>query len=219
MQKLFLLIITFFCLTGSIVQKAAAQSSRLYFAGYMGLNSSTEQEFSESSRPASGDIELKNAFTFAGALGLRISREIRVEAEISRRKAPMDRIDVNGQGTFKLGGDLTSWLYMLNGYYDFDLGWRNIKPFATAGLGFAVHDAEIIDEAGVAANGLDSDWGLAWQAGGGLKYRVRDNMAFTGSYRYLGTTQIQVDSYDLDYGSHELRLGVEYDIPVKRFLK
>lgn len=218
MNKIFLFftLISFFSVAANT---ASAQTSRVYFAGYLGLNSSTSHEFSESSRPASGDISLKNAPVLAGALGLRFTPALRFEAEISRRKTEMDRMDINGGGSYKLGGDLTSWLYMINGYYDIDLGWRKLMPFATAGIGFAVHDAEIIDGANVAANGLDTSWGLALQLGSGLKYRVKDNMAFTGSYRFIGTTDMEVDSYDIGYSSHEIRLGIEYDLPVSRILK
>lgn len=218
MHKVFLLI-TFTVLLLASAGPAAAQTSRVYFAGYLGLNSSTSHEFSESTRPAGGDLSLKNAPVLAGALGLRFTPAVRIEAEISRRKTPMDRMDVNGGGSFKLGGDLTSWLYMVNGYYDFDLGWRKIVPFATAGIGIAIHDAEIVDKANVAADALDSSWGLAMQLGSGLKYRVRDNMAFTGSYRFIGTTDMEVDSYEIGYSSHEIRLGIEYDLPVSRILK
>lgn len=200
-----------------MAEKAAAQSSRLYFAGYMGLSAPKQNEFSESSRPASGDIDLDNTQNFAGALGVRLSRELRLEAEVSYRKASMDRIDISGQGSFKIGGHLSSWLYMLNGYYDFDIGWKKIMPFISGGLGVAIHEAEILDSSGFAANALSDDWGLAWQAGSGLKYRIKDNIAFTGSYRYLGAMEMQFDSYNLDFSNHEIRIGIEYDIPVRRY--
>jgi opacity protein-like surface antigen len=194
-----------------------AQTSRLYFAGYMGLTSPNQSDFTDSATPASGDVELDNTLNFAGALGLRINHNIRVEAEIAYQKANMDRMDISNTGSFKLGGDLEGWTYLLNGYYDFDLGYKNLIPFITAGVGIAVHDVEIDDISGFAADALDSDWGFAWQAGSGLKYRIKDNLAFTGSYRYLGSTEMGFDSYDIDFSSHEIRLGLEYDIPVNGF--
>lgn len=219
MNKVFFFFVLVLFLAVHSGNTASAQTSRVYLAGYFGLNSSTSHDFSESSRPASGDLSLKNAPVLAGALGLRFTPALRFEAEISRRKTEMDRMDINGAGSYKLGGDLTSWLYMINGYYDIDLGWRKLMPFATAGIGIAVHDAEIIDDANVAANGLDTSWGLALQLGSGLKYRIKDNMAFTGSYRFIGTTDMEVDSYEIGYSSHEIRLGIEYDLPVSRILK
>ena len=208
------LVLLVFC-SGFFPERASAQTSRLYIAGYMGLSVPRDTEFSESSRPASGNIKIDNTQNFAGALGLRFSREFRVEAEIAYRKPSMDRIDVSGHGSFKAGGDLSSWTYMLNGYYDIDLGWQKLTPFVTAGLGLALHDAKILDSSGFAADALDNDWGLAYQAGSGLRYRLKKNVALTGSYRYLGTTEMRFDGYDFNFGSHEIRIGVEYDIPVK----
>lgn len=208
----FIFFAVFLCLV-SVATTAKAQSSRLYFAGYLGLNTHGDNEFDESSVPVSGDLEMKNAFSLAGALGLRINNNMRFEGEISYRNADMDRVDFDQGGSFKLGGDLTTWLYMVNFYYDFDFEWQYIRPFVTAGVGVAFHDGNIDDVSGLALDTSDDSLDFAWQVGGGLKYRVRDNMAFTGNYRYLDTTDIGLKSYEIDYGSHEFRLGVEYDIP------
>lgn len=194
-------------------QDAHAQTSRLYFAGYLGLNTHGDQQISESTSGLRGDVELDNALSFAGALGVRLDPQWRVEAEISYRKADFGNIDTN-LGTFRNGGDISSYFYLLNMYYDFDVDWRKLQPFVTAGLGFASHEVQLIDGTGFASDATSDQLSLAWSLGGGLKYRISDNMAFTGNYRYLGTPDIEVDSYDVEYTSHELRFGVEYDIPV-----
>lgn len=193
---------------------AQAQSSRLYFAGYLGLNTYTENGFSETTQDREGDIELKNSFSIAGALGLRLSPQWRIEGEASRRNAKLDRIDFEGQpgGSFKIGGEIASWLYMLNFYYDVDWFWKNFQPFLTAGIGFAAHEAAIYDTSGLAVNATDDSLGFAWQLGGGLKYRLNPDTAITSNYRYIGTSDMEVDSYDLEYTSHELRIGLEYDL-------
>lgn len=193
---------------------AQAQSSRIYLASYLGLNTHTESEFGESTVPQGGDIEFDNAISFAGALGVRVNEQWRLEGEVSFRTADMDRIDFDTAGSFGLGGELQTYLFMLNTYYDFDLEWENITPFVSAGVGLAWHDGEIDDISGVAIDATDSDVGFAYQVGGGLKYRLDDDLAFTGGYRYLGTSDIQFDTYDFEYDSHEFRFGIEYDIPV-----
>lgn len=191
---------------------AQAQSSRLYFAGYLGLNTFTESEFSETTTGSTGDMEFKNAYSLAGALGLRLTPQWRLEGEISRRSANMDRIDIAGNGTFELGGELETWLYMLNLHYDVDWQWKNFQPFLTAGVGFAAHEAQINGSA-VNPAASDDSLGFAWSMGGGLKYRVNPDFAITSGYRYVGTNDLEVDSYDFEYSTHELRLGLEYDLP------
>lgn len=193
---------------------AYAQASRIYLAGYLGLNLSRGDEISESTSNLSGSYDRSHAATFAGALGLRLNNSWRVEGEVSYRRPDMDRIDFDGAGSFDLGGDLGSWLYMVNLYYDFNYVWNNFRPFVGAGIGLAWHDATIDDISGLAVDASNDSLDLAWQLGGGLKYRIDDGLAFTGNYRYIGTTDLDIMSYNADYSAHEIRLGVEYDIPV-----
>lgn len=196
------------------VTAAKAQSSRLYFAGYMGLNTSTDHEFSETSTPARGDFEFKNTPSFAGALGLRIDNSWRVEAEISYSNPDLNSVDFANGNTFPMGGDLTTYLFMMNAYYDFDMQWKSLTPFVTAGVGLAYHDAQINDSSGFTTNASGTDVGFAYQVGGGLKYRMSDDLALSGAYRYLGGTDINIDSYSINYSGHEFRFGLEYDLPV-----
>lgn len=58
----------------------------------------------------------------------------------------------------------------------------------------------------------DSGYGLTYQAGAGLKYRPRDNLAYTFGYRYLDTLELDMGDMDIDYSSHEFRIGLEYNL-------
>lgn len=194
---------------------AGAQTSRVYFAGYMGLTTFRDQSFSERSVPVSGQIKADNTFSFAGAMGLRLTNNWRVEGELSYRKADLGSMVINNTGLFNMGGDIGTTVALANVYYDFDLSWKKMTPYLTAGLGVAFHSANINDLSGRAVSASDDDFNIAWQVGGGLKYRVADNMAFSGGYRYLATTPVSVQGYEVDYGSHEFRIGLEYDLPFK----
>ena len=197
----------------AMLQEASAQTSRLYFAGYLGLTTSGDQEFTESSIPRSGDIETKNANSFAGALGVRLSRQFRIEGEISYSAADMDRMDINNVGSFEMAGELTTWTALINAYYDFDVDW-DLQPFIGAGLGISWHEGDINDLSGLALDTADDTTRLTWQMGGGLKYRVGPDLAFSGAYRYLGSTDLDFGTYNIDYNNHEIRIGLEYDLPV-----
>lgn len=215
MKKIIVILSCGFILTAAVA--AQAQSSRIYFAGYLGLSMPSNSAFSDSASATTGDIEYKNATSFGGAMGLRLYPSWRVEGEVSYRKNDIDRMDfAGGLGSFKAGGDIGSWLFMLNAYYDIDLEWDYLQPYLSAGVGMARHSAAVDDLSGLATDVEESSWNMAWQLGGGLKYRVNDALAFTGGYRYLGTSDPEFGDYETDYSGHEIRLGLEYDLPVSR---
>lgn len=201
-------------LTGVFVAIGAsdlyAQTSRIYFAGYMGLNTTNDNKFSESSQPVQGDFEYDNAPTFAGALGFRFSRKFRAEAELSYRKKDLNNVDFAAGNRAKIGGEMKSWMLLLNGYYDFDEIWST-QPYVTLGLGVAHHDGEIDGNGSGLTSTADTSTGLGWQIGGGMKYRVNPDLALTGGYRYIGSSDIKFDTYEIEYSAHEFRVGLEYD--------
>lgn len=209
------LILSLIILIG--VGSAHAQSSRLYVAGYLGLNVHGENAYSDTTAGLSGDYELDNTPTFAGALGLRLDKNWRIEGEISYRRPDFDRVDFASGGTANAGGDIATWLYMANVYYDFDFKWRNLQPFVTGGVGLAYHEFNFEDTGTALNTGGGDTFDLAFQVGGGAKYRYSDDIALTGSYRYLGTSEINAGNFNADYSTHEFRLGIEYDIPVDTF--
>lgn len=197
---------------------AAAQTSRLYFAGYIGLTQYNEGNFSEGTTSTDGQMEFRNAISLAGAMGLRLTPQWRVEAEVSRRSGDIASVDFKNGGTYNFGGDITSMLYMLNLYYDIDWQWKNFQPFVNAGIGLATHEVQLEDTSGLLPNATDDTMlGFAWSLGGGLKYRMTPNLAMTGNYRFVGTSDIEADSYDIDWGAHEIRFGMEYDLPLDWF--
>ena len=194
---------------------AFAQSSRLYFAGYLGLASLPDQPYKEDITPASGDLTFDNSLSFAAALGVRVNKNLRLEAELSHHKSNLDNIELSG-GTFDMSGELQTYTLLVSGIYDWDLDWKwPVQPYVSAGLGFAKFDGDFEDTAGVTISESGDEYGFVWQVGSGLKYRVNPDLAVTGGYRYLSSSEIELDSARIDYSNHEFRMGIEYDIPVK----
>ena len=194
-------------LTPSAVQ---AQVSRIYFAGYLGLSGSNDQEFTDSRTNTAGDIELDSTPSFAGALGFRLSKQLRVEAELSYKKPDINSLHLATGTTYDVAGELNTWLGLMNVYYDFDVPWK-VTPYVSAGLGMGYIDGELNSSAG-GQTFSDSAYGLAWQAGAGIKYRPRTNLAYTLGYRYEGTQDLELGDIDLGYSGHEFRIGLEYDL-------
>lgn len=194
---------------------AHAQSSRMYVAGYMGLNTMSSQDFSHPTR--NGSVDFKNGGSFAGALGLRLSPNIRMEAEISYARNDISSMTLDNGAARSVGKSLKTWLYMAHAYYDFNMNWRNITPFVSGGLGVAMHDGAISGAPGGLGPASDSSYELAYSVGAGLKYQLKPGMALTGAYRYVGSGAIGIGDYSIDYNAHEFRAGLQYDLPVDLF--
>jgi len=199
-------------LTG--MSQAQAQVSRMYFAGYLGLNVSNDQAFSEITTSNSGDFELDRAPSFAGALGIRLSNQLRMEAELSYRNAGLANVAISGVGSLNTGGEIESTMLFANAYYDFDVPW-SVQPFIGAGLGYAWHAGKFSDQTAQLANVSGKDSNFIWNVAAGMKYRMRPDLALTGGYRYMDSFDLEFGSYDLDYSSHEFRLGLEWDLPLR----
>lgn len=200
-------------LTGILVIAApldanANSASKIYLAGYMGLNLAGDQDFSDKTNIISGSADIDNAPAFAGAMGLRLGKNVRAEAEISYRNNDINALSGNF-GSVDVGGDISSWMGMVNLYYDFDVDWK-IKPYVSAGLGLGYFDGEITSINNTRFQ--DEAYGLTWQAGAGLQYRASDKWAWTAGYRYLDSADLEFGDLDLDYGSHEIRIGLTYDL-------
>lgn len=200
-------------LTLALTDMTHAQSSRLYFAGYLGLSTYPSIDFDDNDFNVQGEFEPDNTPTFAGALGLRLTRNFRMEAELSYRDASFDDLDVSGVANpVDVTGELKSTIFLLNAYYDFDIrNWRT-QPYIGGGIGLAYHSGEITDPSNTTNSVADEQLGLAWNLGGGMKYRVSPRLAWTGGYRYLDSLDFEFENTDVDFSSHEFRIGLEYDL-------
>lgn len=204
-----------FLMVAGYAQEAKAQSSRLYLSGYMGLNTHSSREFSHPT--TSGSVELKNGISYAGALGLRLTPNIRVEGELAYSRSDFTSMTLDTGASGSIGKNLKTWLYMANVYYDFDVNWKNITPYVMGGLGLAIHDGAIAGAPGGLTDASDTSYNLAYALGGGLKYQMRPGLALSGGYRYVGTTDLDIADYSVDYSAHEFRMGLHYDLPIDMF--
>ncbi len=191
--------------------------SRVFYSLYMGLNIPKDMDFSESRSGQRGSVRLESGGNFAGALGFRFSRHLRMEAELGYSEANFNRIKFSGgAGDFDLGGELVRWTGLLSLYYDAPVDWK-IRPFIGAGAGFAYHEGDLNDRSGLTGFSVDdSDRSFIWQLSGGLRYDIGPGVGLSAGYRYLNGQDLGFEGYNIDYGSHEFRVGLDYDIPVKK---
>ena len=84
----------------------------------------------------------------------------------------------------------TNVTYLLANYYvDWNLGW--IRPFAGAGLGIAQVNMQNHSFAGLTMMN-HSNWGWAYQFGGGLSFDLTPTIALEAGYRVLGVRDVSL---------------------------
>jgi len=129
---------------------------------------------------------------------------------------------VNGSA----GGELDTWSFMMNVWYDFDFGDSPIHPFIGGGIGFA-HAALDFNmgvtglpntlaglfgtTASYRGNGEATDWGFAYQAGAGLGYDLGNGMMLSAQYRYFNTGAMDLslaDQIEVNLESHNFLVGL-----------
>lgn len=161
-----------------------------YISGSAGWSMMGETE--ASSGILSGDFD--DTINLSVALGREMARNVRGELEVQYQKSDTDSGFIDG--------DLDTWGFFANGYYDFDMNTM-VEPYVMAGLGANIHDAEF----NVAD---DSDFNFAWQAGAGVNFDVTEQTQLFGGYRYQTSTDVEVGATDVDYERHELLVGLRY---------
>jgi outer membrane autotransporter protein len=191
----------------------ASAAKRIYFAGYMGLNMMGKRDFSETVNNVDGELGIDDGESFAGAIGFKLTPQLRIEGELSYMTADLTGVSITNLGDFDIGGGVDSTFAMINLYYDFDFDWKRIRPFIGAGIGYAWHDGSITDVSGFAVDAEGDSSGYVWQVGAGARYPLSETLSLIGAYRYMDGADLEFDEYEIDFGSHEIRLGVSWDLP------
>jgi opacity protein-like surface antigen len=162
-----------------------------------------------------GEVELKEAFVFGGALGYRFPW-VRLELNGSYRKFDTDEVKAQGQSVSG-NGDASAVVGLFNAYLDPDLGVP-VRPYLGGGVGGAYVKLDTGDDAPL---GVDDEAGaFAWDLAAGLSYDVTAHVALSAGYRYLrleGTdfsaslAGVDTDDVDVDdVTSHEILVGLRY---------
>ncbi|NQW02387.1 MAG: OmpA family protein [Rhodospirillales bacterium] len=177
-----------------------------YVSGALGFSQPGDTDIKGAGINTEGDSDL--GYGLSAAVGNAFGNGWRAEGEINYRKTAVDSLG-NASGA----GDISGAGLMINGYYDFnrDSVWT---PYVGAGIGRA-----LISYNGVSPVGSsridDDDWVFAYQAIGGVSYKLQDQASIFSEYRYFGTadTSFRTDSgvnVDADYGEHRIMVGLRW---------
>ncbi|MFA5689468.1 MAG: outer membrane protein [Kiritimatiellales bacterium] len=149
------------------------------------------------------DAEFDAGYVIGMAAGIASDElPVRVELSFFYQKNDIDQIE-DDYYYYKDVGDISMLAFMLNGYYDF----RNssiITPYLMGGIG-AVRVKVKIDELG-----SGSDTVAAFQLGAGVDVKVTDNISLDAGYRFLKTSDPDLDGVDMEITGHRVELGLRY---------
>lgn len=199
-----------------------------YVSGNAGLNYTADADNTGPGLNVESNHD--KGFQFAGALGLRFSRDFRVETEISYRQNDLDSLTVSSAGgpqtglTANASGDVTSTSLMLNLYGDMDVfadnrGMNLIKPYIMGGIGMT-HVSADISGGGVKLVD-DDDYAFAYQIGVGFGYAFTESTFLDIGYRYHATSDLEFNAanngpqFDTDYNNHTFLVGLRHEFNKK----
>jgi opacity protein-like surface antigen len=161
----------------------------------------------------SGEVKSDMGFACGGALGYDFGN-IRLEGEVAYQQNDFDegKTNLTSGLEFPLTGDSSSLAFLCNGYYDF----TNESPFSffiTGGIGAAKVEINDINIPGSGVPGYsDDDTVFAYQGGAGVGYDINRNINFFIKYRYLGTSDLDLQfdgvKVETDYSSHNIYAGI-----------
>jgi outer membrane autotransporter protein len=193
------------CLYGAAPASAQGNTG-FYLEGNLGYAFPDSVDASASG--IDGEVELKDAFVFGGALGYRFPW-VRLELNGSYRKFDTDKVKAQGQSVSG-NGDATAVVGLFNVYVDPDLDLGvPVHPYLGGGIGGAYVKLDTGDDAPLSID--DEAGAFAWNLAAGLSYDVTEHITLSAGYRYLRFEGVDTGDVDVDdITSHEILIGLRY---------
>ena len=193
-------------------QSASAQSQERWPRWYVGLSGSLVwvQDSDVSGLSPARSIDFDQGYGAGVSLGymppVAELGNARFEFEAYWRNSDADTKTVGGVHS-NANGELTSYAYMVNAYYDFrnDSQW---VPYLGVGLGWA--NVELDKTVGLGAT-ADDDVVFAYQGMVGIGYEPTTipNTIWSIGYRYFGSQDPEFGNVTADLDTHNLEAGVK----------
>ncbi len=169
-------------------------------------------------------FDFDTGFLVGGTIGYTFVDWARTELEIGYAQYDLDSVRIDGSNVGDFGGaDLGVLTFMGNMWFGFNMlpVLGNPVNDAGAGLGFSPYfggglGIGIVDGA---ADGDDFDWGdsetgLAWQVGAGVRWNFASNIGLDLGYRFRNVSNVSsgVDGFgDADLSSQNVVVGLTFN--------
>ena len=143
----------------------------------------------------------------AVALGYE-SGPIRYEVDMTYLRAPLDHFDLNSVEQTETDGNSAAIANMLNLYYDFN-HTQAFNPYLGVGLGYIFASADLNSTEPTESSFEGSNHEFAYQAKGGLRYKLNPHLGINFEYTYLSSTT-SINELGEHFQAHLGSLGVSY---------
>jgi OOP family OmpA-OmpF porin len=189
----------------------AAQAGGFYGTLSGGLN--WNDDVKATGPTTSVNVQSETGFVVSVALGYHLDEMItpglRVELEGGYRHNN-ENGNYTVSGSSGVGNDVTTWSFMGNVWYDFNISSR-LRPYIGGGIGWAKN--KITPEITVAPEVENENF--AWQAGGGINFVVSPHASVGVGYRYMDAGDLGTGPGGGDFGSQthsSFELNINYDL-------
>lgn len=163
-----------------------------------------------------GRTESDFGFNVGGAIGMRFHENFRADLQLGYHRTEVDRMPIKGQRPPAQG--YTALLsVMANGYVDYDLG-IGVIPYFGAGIGWgrleidAKNQSEFGGPLQTSVEGRDHVFTWSLMIGG--TYPVNDLIDLSFGYKYIATTDADINSTGRDIGFLDEGLANQPDIAI-----
>ena len=183
---------------------ATTQELKYYVSAHGGLAMPLDAETTFTGYPDTYNFDFDTSPVFGGAVGAA-NGPWRSEVELGYRSHDADAINGIPLAGTGFASDVDILTGLVNVYYDHDIG-HALKPFVTAGIGFANIDARLA--AAIVGATSDDTTVLAWQVGAGLNYALSDRFSLEAKYRFLMGSDPEFEIATSEFRSHDILFGV-----------
>ena len=181
---------------------ALAAAPTFYISGEGGVSLLPDLTFKDT-LAGKLDDSFDTGFAAGGAFGYDTGDGVRIELNSLYQHADVDRL-----GGVPTNGHLSSTSLMVNTTYDF-LPDATFTPYVGVGLGFQ-------NVGGTIGGFRGRDWKPAYQAEGGLRTYVSDNVSLFGEYRFSQSESVTlsspIDSAHQHFSDHALLAGLSFNL-------
>ncbi len=173
------------------VSKSYALDVRPYFDLHAGAIAANDSDLNSNSK-----VSYDPGLVTGGAIGLDFEL-LRLEVNVDYRRASISQID-----SAPVSGTIQLINYMLNAHLVPPLQ-SPVKPYILLGAGLAT---AMVDN----NNNKERDTKFSYEFGAGLGFDIKRNVTIDINYRYMGTSDFNLNVNKLSYTTNNVLLGVRY---------
>ncbi len=171
-----------------------ASANEFYFNLFAGggIFQSNDNAFDYAAGGGAG-FDDEGGLIFGGAAGMTVFDTFRAEVEASFTQFDDLQSEYSALGSIDLGTSVEALFVLANVWYDFQLS-QMINPYVGGGIGFAWTEAMSSNAAAMGPE--DTDVGIAFQVGGGVRVPMIENVDLDIAYRFKGVTDLEYSSLE-----------------------